>query len=72
VQKMLHTLSHIRLTLTRLPSKGNRLLLGRSRWLLNVEQQWNPSDRYSRFQVNWHFAFEPMVRLPLFSWRYHL
>jgi hypothetical protein len=39
-----HT-SHTRLTLSTLPLKWNRLLLSRSRWLLNVEQQLNPSDR---------------------------
>jgi hypothetical protein len=39
-------------------------------WLLNTKERRNPSDRYSHIHQNRHFAFGPLVRAPLFSWRY--
>jgi hypothetical protein len=36
-------------------------------WFLTTKQQWN----LWLVKAGWHFAFVPLVHIPLFSWRYH-
>jgi hypothetical protein len=40
-------------------------------WLLNTAKESNLPDRQNRVLQSRRFAFGPLVRVPLFSWRYH-
>jgi hypothetical protein len=65
--KILHTLSHIRLTLTMLPWKRKRL----ARQTTVSDCMPKNNDRYGWFREK-YLAFGPLVRVPLTSLMYQL